>query len=658
MTAEQTADESVIAEQIQPQNNTDSAAVSAPRVSPGPPWTWAAIATLVPTLVAVLLAGDGAGWLDSPELATSAQGLGITHPPGHPLWVILGALACGLIPVGSAAFRLTILSAALLGLLGRATYELTFRLSRDLGGGGVSPRIRATLALSASLSATLGPTAMRQATRPEVYALAALLAIAPIALLTVRGISPSVRARLAFGIAALGLANHHFIAITAMPALGATFVRHVKRVGPRRAVVPLSIALVSALSLYALLPLRAHARASLPRPQNLAEILEVASARTFAKNTGAGVPQGAAERIADVLDTLSHGLTPFGILAGLMGLWLARRSRLTARLHAGRLVWVLVVGVIARAWLGFTRDNPDAAGYLLPASVALATLSAAFTAGSLKIIRDAPAAPQGPSRTMRVVLMVLLVALPTTLPLWHLPASWLASQEDRASAPTTLSLSPLASAPPRAVLLAHDPQTIFRLRYAQIVEGERPDVLVIPVPLLGYPGLVTEILRLDPGLAPVLTHYLLRPERAIRAQDSVGLSTRRHVLVELHLDNLREYTPFVIPAGPFAIVLEAPSTLADVRAGGARHFARFDQLATQLDREGLATQRVQETLLWSAYVDALFFAARGARPEARRAIERAQARVPQARQLSALREALDRTPGDGPIDVTPFFAQP
>jgi hypothetical protein len=79
----------------------------------------------------------------------------------------------------------------------------------------------------------------------------------------------------------------------------------------------------------------------------------------------------------------------------------------------------------------------------------------------------------------------------------------------------------------------------------------------------------------------------------------------------------------------------------------------MDQLASLLEREPSARPLVDEYLLWHAYNDALFFAARGARPEARRAVARGLERAPGARELVALHDALAQ-PGEGPIDVTPF----
>ena len=51
----------------------------------------------------VAAAAAGPYWLDSSEFAAQAFGLGISHPPGHPLYGLLGKLFA-LLPVGPVAF--------------------------------------------------------------------------------------------------------------------------------------------------------------------------------------------------------------------------------------------------------------------------------------------------------------------------------------------------------------------------------------------------------------------------------------------------------------------------------------------------------------------------------------------------------------------------
>lgn len=620
--------------------------------SEAPPERWAWASALVPALVAALLAGSSMGHLDAPELASAAAGLGVTHPPGHPLWVILHGAACALLPIGPIALRVALLSSLWLAIVGRSTFALTY----EAASSAPSQRWRNALSFGAAMLCALSVGALRQATRSEVYELAACLAIAPFAVLTIRSLSEAARTRIAWAVALLGLANHHFIALTAMPALALATFAHVRK-SPRNLiswVAPFS----SALALYALLPLRAGAPASLARPRSLGELLYVASARTFAKNTGSGVPDSVGVRAADVLDALSDSLSTAGILAGLVGLVIALRTRGPFRTMGRAMALLFALPFVARTWLGYTRNNPDAAGYLLPAIAALAVLSALATSSALATIRAATSGPNTISGPVRALLLAVLVLGPSALvPAWTVINSVGETATDRTHTTTTLALASISGAPARAVLLVHEPNAIFRLRYAQLVEGERPDVTVVPVPLLGYPGMVPSLIARDATLAPVFARYLLQPGRAITARDATGLATQRPVMIELHPDNVQDYVRFVIPSGSMATVLEAPSTLADVRAGAARHFARYDQLAQQLATEPASLRESSEVLLWYAFNDALFFAGRGARPEARRSIERALERAPSERRLHALRALIDQTPGDGPIPLETIVPQ-
>jgi len=52
---------------------------------------------------------------DSGELIVAAYGLGVAHPPGTPLWVMLAHLA-SLLPVGSVAVRINFSSAVFAAL--------------------------------------------------------------------------------------------------------------------------------------------------------------------------------------------------------------------------------------------------------------------------------------------------------------------------------------------------------------------------------------------------------------------------------------------------------------------------------------------------------------------------------------------------------------
>ncbi|MEK9150291.1 MAG: DUF2723 domain-containing protein [Candidatus Desantisbacteria bacterium] len=51
------------------------------------------------------------GFHDSGELITVAYTLGIAHPPGYPLYTLLGKVFCTLIPIGNIAYRMNMESA-------------------------------------------------------------------------------------------------------------------------------------------------------------------------------------------------------------------------------------------------------------------------------------------------------------------------------------------------------------------------------------------------------------------------------------------------------------------------------------------------------------------------------------------------------------------
>jgi len=147
-----------------------------------PPPDRAALASFfVPFALAALCAGNGMGFYDSPELAAAGAGVGVTHPPGHPLWVAMSALFA-MIPVGAIPLRIALGQALLLGILGRLAYAIARGLVERVSADSAPPWGVRALALAGALTATLGVGVFRQATRVEVYALAGVLAIAVVAL--------------------------------------------------------------------------------------------------------------------------------------------------------------------------------------------------------------------------------------------------------------------------------------------------------------------------------------------------------------------------------------------------------------------------------------------------------------------------------------------
>ncbi len=100
---------------------------------------------------------------DSGELTAAAYNLGIAHPPGYPLYLLLGKLFMLLVPFGDMAMRMNLLSAFFASL----TAVMIYLINRALSHGRL-------VSVSVSLIAAFSFTFWSQAVVAEVYTLSAL----------------------------------------------------------------------------------------------------------------------------------------------------------------------------------------------------------------------------------------------------------------------------------------------------------------------------------------------------------------------------------------------------------------------------------------------------------------------------------------------------
>ncbi len=177
---------------------------------------------------------------DSGELVTAAYHLGIAHPPGYPLYVVLTKLVSVLLPLGSVAFRANM--ACAVAASGAAVG--VFKIGQCLGW----PSLVAVGV--AGVFATLG-TGWSQAITAEVYAFQiALIAGLVCAWVMARRISFFPCA----AVAGLLLTNHHTAFLVLLP-VGVWVLRST----PWRAWVMLGLVGVLGAALYVELPLRSMA---------------------------------------------------------------------------------------------------------------------------------------------------------------------------------------------------------------------------------------------------------------------------------------------------------------------------------------------------------------------------------------------------------------
>lgn len=540
-------------------------------------------------LVYALTASAAIGWLDSPEFIASAADLGIAHAPGHPLPALLGRLA-GLVPIGDLALRVSLMS-ALLTATAAWTLYIAARAVLCRAWPDIAPRTAEIIAGAAAIAFALSYAVWSQAVRAEVYALQALLSVATLAAVIAYDGARQPRWLVTAGLlGGLSLANHHLIALTVLvPA--AMFVLLRPRVDRARAPLLSLTAVAGIVGLAALLylPVRAsrHPEVNWGAPDTAERFAWTVSARAFQKSVGGERPTGAGEDSAQIgVALIGNAGVPVVALA-LIGLYagLRRRER--------RGVWLLLAGVVglgvgARALVGFEPNTPDHHAYLVPALAALTLLGAAGAGTIGAMLAQAARARRWAAP---VAAALLLLAIPLQLAA-HAGDADLSD----ARASDEIARWELDSVPPRALLLLDYFETSYRVAALRAIEGARPDVAVLDLGFLTYPGFDREARLRYPELA----HVIDAPLRLGRPLPIAALQRLdRPVLIQLQPELDPSVMPWLIPRGPFAWLLpgappprlRAELEREEVRARAALG-ARFDDLASG-DTDG-----VRNTLLW------------------------------------------------------------
>ena len=144
-----------------------------------------ALATFVASFaVYASTAARSLSWGDSAEFVAVAATLGVAHPPGYPLYTLLGALAVRL-PFGTPFLRMSLLSALFAsGAAAVAVLIVWVATGRTLRKAGKRTLARAAGALFAGATLAFGPTYWSQAVVPEVYSMSVFLALLSLLLFT------------------------------------------------------------------------------------------------------------------------------------------------------------------------------------------------------------------------------------------------------------------------------------------------------------------------------------------------------------------------------------------------------------------------------------------------------------------------------------------
>lgn len=448
--------------------------------------TWAS--AFLAFVVYSITAAPTAYWLDSSELAAAGFELGIPHPPGHPLFVLL-AKAATLIPVGSVAYRIHLLCAGLLA----ASVGISWRLIHAMWGP------RSWLATALVLPSLILCTPLWfHGVRAEVYPLNALLSVI-IVILAVELHQKTDLPRLillAF-VTGLGACNHHYLIALLGP--GVLFLvateQHNRRLLFRRFHLFVA-ALVCGLTPYLLLPIRAGAFTTVRwgDPSTPGGFLWLVSARAFHKSAARGSAADPAQVFSNFGQFLDHNLGWILVALAAIGLVLVLLRSWKLGLGLGV---IILLNWFSQALLDFDPLNPDVAGYFIPSIILLALLAVGAIDAGLKRAR-------GTSLIIRLATTTFLAGICLISALTVSVGAPRSSDLSDERATSVFADEMYAFAGTGAVLIPTYFETSFNLWYQDVVAGRRPDVAVINRLFRTYPGYDEYIEHRYPNLTPLL----------------------------------------------------------------------------------------------------------------------------------------------------------
>lgn len=443
--------------------------------------TWAAALTAALFVIYALGACRTIFVGDSGELVAAVYLLGIPHPTGYPLYVLLGKLWTLLVPVGSIAYRMSLFSS----VCAAAACGGLYRLCRSL-------RLHPVAALLAALLVAFCPSFWGEANVQRVYALNALFVVwATMAACRWHARHEGRALVLAFFLCGLGAANHTFMAVYAVALfLWSVFDRlpgltHERDSRFPRTLLAAGIAFAVGLLPYLYLPIRSRSNPPLDwgNPETLDGFLQVVLRRGFWGRAYIEGPADFVPIVADYLHSLGTELVWAGTLLALVGVVAGWRRRRLVVLP----LLVMAGNLAALAVHGSRSDIFIWHRYYIP-SYAMAALLAGL--GCDALLERAP-------RVLRIV--------PLVIPALLLIRGWSEFDRSRYRIAEDFSQAVLRSLPHGAHLIATDDNILFVLIYLHLVEHQRPDVDLI---LQGVGEADLPPLRFNPDTEPVFfTHH-------------------------------------------------------------------------------------------------------------------------------------------------------
>jgi hypothetical protein len=401
--------------------------------------------------VRTLLPGVSVG--DWAEMQWIPAQLGIPHPTGYPLYVLLGK-AFSLIPIGSLGFRAELLSAVAAAGAAGTTVLIAARLG-----------VRPIIALAAGLSLAVSGELWLEATFSEMNGLHLLLMAAVIhRALVWRAERRDRDLRLGALLAGLSLSNH-VLAATVVPFV-ILFVLVDARARLRERPILLALAaglVVLGLTPYLFLPFRglfgpAELYSKFLTWQGVSSLVTGADLRGQMHFTSVEDLGKAWNDIPAVLIQFRDRSSLFLVVGGLVGAGI--------QLLRDRGLALMLLGIVAVNIFFFANYVGDLDHYLLITWLAFAIwLAIALEAIAAAMERRIPRLPSRPGWAAIALVLPIAIGL----------ANWSTYDESQNRDGEIFAAGVFAALPQDAVLLTYW-DTLTNLGYKHCIEGLRPDV--------------------------------------------------------------------------------------------------------------------------------------------------------------------------------------
>lgn len=429
-------------------------------------------------------------WLDSNEFVAASFTLGIPHPPSHPLYVLLAKLF-SLIPLGSIAFRINLLSALFGAAAASGTSHLMFEILNGFQRSRPAPPraahrvwLRNLLVFLVSLIAAASPAMWLQAVRAEVYTLhCALVVWALVCVLRWQqrhADNPkpaqmvSLTALVTCGwLIGLGLANHHYLMFLFIPAVACALL--VVKPGrelliSRRISQPIA-ACLGALLLYCYLPIRATADPTInwADPSTPERFLASITAKVFQTSVTQPAERSIVENLANEYFLLMYQLHPVVVALGTAGMALVWSRSWKIAL----VVTVALVGnLLSTAVMHFDSANPDTWGYLQLSTILVTVLCGVLSVVAVEEIVAKRANSLG-------VAAVIAVACCSGILYRQIHTHSNDSNLNGFRAPELFQDNLYRNCPPGSLVFASYYTVTFNYWNSQLTDGRRPDITFV-----------------------------------------------------------------------------------------------------------------------------------------------------------------------------------